>query len=73
MLFRSSAVAAYYYLRILVVMYFHEPGEPVVSLPAPVPSLKIAMWACAAGTLALGVFPSLILNFITASSAALLR
>lgn len=69
----NSAVAAYYYLRILVVMYFHEPGEPVVSLPAPVPSLKIAMWACAAGTLALGVFPSLILNFITASSAALLR
>ena len=23
----NSAVAAYYYLRILVVMYMHEPGE----------------------------------------------
>src|ERR1035437_1852034 len=27
----NSAVAAYYYLRILVVMYMHEPGEATES------------------------------------------
>ena len=30
----NSAVAAYYYLRILVVMYMKEPGEATLSLPA---------------------------------------
>lgn len=28
----NSAVAAYYYLRILVVMYFREPGEATSTL-----------------------------------------
>ena len=28
----NSAVAAYYYLRILVVMYMKEPGESMLSL-----------------------------------------
>src|SRR5271170_6989999 len=28
----SSAVAAYYYLRIIVVMYMHEPGESTLTL-----------------------------------------
>ena len=29
----NSAVAAYYYLRVLVVMYFKEPGEAVEDIP----------------------------------------
>ncbi len=66
----NSAVAAYYYLRIIVVMYMHEPGEATDSLP-PVPfSLKAALWGTAAGTLFLGVFPSIVLDF--ASRAAVL-
>ena len=61
----NSAVAAYYYLRILVVMYMKEPGESSADLqPAEWP-LKIAVYLSAAGTLALGIFPSWVLDFAT--------
>src|SRR5256885_13246281 len=54
----NSAVAAYYYLRILVVMYMHEPGEAASELePLPV-GLKTALIASVAGILVLGVFPA---------------
>ncbi len=59
----TSAVAAYYYLRILVVMYMHEAGEAASTLPPPGAGLKTALWASAVGTLILGIFPSLVLDF----------
>lgn len=59
----NSAVAAYYYLRIIVVMYFHEPGESVADLQAPSPGIQAVLWASAAATLILGVFPSWVLDF----------
>jgi NADH-quinone oxidoreductase subunit N len=65
----NSVVAAYYYLRILVVMYMHEPGESSEPLP-PLPiGLKTALWASAAGTLLLGIYPSLVLDFAGRSAA----
>jgi NADH-quinone oxidoreductase subunit N len=64
----NSAVAAYYYLRIIVVMYFHEP-DPTVDAPAPVaPGIRIALWGAALATLALGIFPSALLDFIERSA-----
>jgi NADH-quinone oxidoreductase subunit N len=65
----SSAVAAYYYLRILVVMYMHEPGESTVTLEPLSPGIRTTLWAAALGTLILGIFPSLLLNFANSSSA----
>jgi NADH-quinone oxidoreductase subunit N len=64
----NSAVAAYYYLRILVVMYFREPGEASVSVAAPTIGIRIALWGSVIGTLVLGIYPSLLLNFATYSS-----
>jgi NADH-quinone oxidoreductase subunit N len=64
----NSAVAAYYYLRILVVMYMHEPGESTVTLQPLGAGIAATLWATALGTLILGIFPSLILNFATSSS-----
>src|SRR5438270_7303027 len=64
----NSAVAAYYYLRILVVMYFREPGEATLSLMPLSTGIRTALWASALGTLVLGIFPSVILNFARSSS-----
>jgi NADH-quinone oxidoreductase subunit N len=61
----NSAVAAYYYLRILVVMYFNEPGDSVDTLDAPGIGLKIAVYASALGTLVLGIFPGWLLDIAT--------
>lgn len=59
----NSAVAAYYYLRILVVMYMKEPGENVLNLEPLGLGLSAALILPAAGTFILGIFPGLILNF----------
>ncbi|MBZ5602048.1 MAG: NADH-quinone oxidoreductase subunit N [Acidobacteriia bacterium] len=64
----NSAVAAYYYLRILVVMYMKDP-EPSEALPPAGPALQIAVYGSAIATLVLGIFPSFVLDF--ASKAAL--
>lgn len=64
----NSAVAAYYYLRILVVMYMREPAEATAELPPPAPAYKAALWASAAATLALGIFPTAVLEFASAAA-----
>jgi len=68
----NSAVAAYYYLRILVVMYFHEPGEAVESATPASFGTQVVLWGSAAAILALGFFPSLLLDFAR-QSATLMR
>jgi NADH-quinone oxidoreductase subunit N len=64
----NSAVAAYYYLRLIVVMYFQEPGESVENLPPVGGALQIAVYASAALTVLFGVRPDLILDFATKAS-----
>jgi NADH-quinone oxidoreductase subunit N len=59
----NSAVAAYYYLRLLVVMYMHEPGEVTNSLEPLSPGLSAAMVLPAIGTVLLGVAPGAVLTF----------
>ncbi|MGA3189758.1 MAG: NADH-quinone oxidoreductase subunit N [Bryobacteraceae bacterium] len=59
----NSAVAAYYYLQLLVVMYMKEPGESVENLPPVGFGIKVAVYASALGTLILGIFPSTILDY----------
>ncbi|HSW51327.1 MAG TPA: NADH-quinone oxidoreductase subunit N [Bryobacteraceae bacterium] len=68
----TSAVAAYYYLRVIVVMYMQEPAEATADLPPLGGALGASLWLSALGTLLLGIFPSLILDF-AAKSALLAR
>ncbi len=65
----NSAVAAYYYLRILVVMYMHEPGEAVKDSEPLSAGLRLALILPALGTLFLGIFPGWVLDFAGKSSA----
>jgi NADH-quinone oxidoreductase subunit N len=68
----NSAVAAYYYLRILVMMYMHEPGEAVENAEPLTPGLRAALILPAIGTLLLGIFPGWVLEF-AGKSAALVK
>ena len=65
----NSAVAAYYYLKLLVVMYFDEPGEVANSLGSPGAGLQAALIIPAIGTFILGIVPGVVLNFARNSSA----
>jgi NADH-quinone oxidoreductase subunit N len=68
----NSAVAAYYYLRILVVMYMREPSEAATAAEPLSPGLTFALVLPAIGTFFLGIFPSALLQF-AGKSALLLR
>jgi NADH-quinone oxidoreductase subunit N len=63
----NSAIGAYYYLRIIVMMYMQEPrGDiPVAPLPA---AAAIAVAVCVALTLYLGVLPGSVLDYATESA-----
>jgi NADH-quinone oxidoreductase subunit N len=63
----NSAVGAYYYLRIIVMMYMREPKNEVPVTAAP-PAAVLAMAICILATLYLGVFPGRVIDF-TARSA----
>jgi NADH-quinone oxidoreductase subunit N len=58
----NSGVGAYYYLRIIVMMYMREsPKEvPVTRVPF---ALGLALAVCSAATLYLGMFPGQILQY----------
>jgi len=65
----NSAVAAYYYLRVMVMMYFREPGEAAqIAEPLPL-GLRLSLLLAAAGTLALGIVPNWALQFAERASA----
>ncbi len=58
----SSAVGAYYYLRIVVMMYFKDGGMEV---PAKISGVSLAMLSIAAFCIfELGIFPSTLLDAI---------
>ncbi|WP_344873989.1 NADH-quinone oxidoreductase subunit NuoN [Allokutzneria multivorans] len=59
----ASAVAAFFYLRIIVLMFMREPEEngPTVSLPGVPTTITIALGV--AVTVLLGVFPSAVLDW----------
>jgi NADH-quinone oxidoreductase subunit N len=67
----NSAVAAYYYLRLLVVMYMYEPGEVTNTLQPLGPGLSMALILPAIGTFFLGILPNAVLTF--ARNSAVLR
>jgi NADH-quinone oxidoreductase subunit N len=64
----NSAVAAYYYLRLLVVMWMQEPAEATKELPPPASATQVTVWASAMLTLLLGIFPTAVLNYAGRSS-----
>ncbi len=58
-----SVISAYYYLRVLVVMYMREPeGEVIMRTRSPAISLSIIVTAL--GILILGIIPSSILELV---------
>jgi NADH-quinone oxidoreductase subunit N len=59
----NSAVAAYYYLRLIVMMYMHEPNESTEGLQPVTAGMSAAIWVSAAATVGLGIFPGFVLDF----------
>ena len=57
----NSAIALYYYVNIIRLMYFVEPQHDAPALQ-PAPSLRWAIAVCAAVVIVLGLFPTALLK-----------
>jgi NADH-quinone oxidoreductase subunit N len=67
----TSVLGAYYYLRVVIAMFMTDREASVRVEPASSLSLNLALFAAVAGTLALGILPSLIGEAARASAVAL--
>ena len=68
----NSAIAAYYYLRLIVVMYMREPRDqaPMIAMPA---SVGFSVAAAAIATIYLGVLPGRVLDYALQGARALIK
>jgi NADH-quinone oxidoreductase subunit N len=66
----NGGVGAYYYLRLIVVMYMRESRKevPVTAVPFP---LRLALVICVAVTIYLGMFPGRVLQYAQDSAQQL--
>jgi NADH-quinone oxidoreductase subunit N len=61
----SSALAAFFYIRVIVLMFFSEATEDGTSVEIPSILTRTVIVASAAITLILGVYPTPLLDFIS--------
>lgn len=66
----NSVIAAYYYLRVIVVMYFHRAPEEWQPAPMPL-AVGLVVFLTAAGTIYLGLFPNALMYFASLGASAL--
>jgi len=60
----SSAIAAFFYIRVIVLMFFREPAEDSTSVIIPSIFTQLTIAISAALTILIGVFPQPLLNLI---------
>ena len=68
----SSAIAAFFYIRVIVLMFFKDPVEDGTSVVIPSALTTITITVAAVITLILGIFPAPLIDFI-ASTAFFIR
>jgi NADH-quinone oxidoreductase subunit N len=66
----NAALAAFYYLRVIVYMYMRDPEDDPAELDrSPMESIALAVSVVA--VLALGIFPGAVLTLLEVSAASL--
>ena len=60
----ASIIAAFFYVRVVVLMYFADPTEETASVVIPSAFTTITLTAATVMTIALGVFPQWLLDII---------
>lgn len=68
----SSAIAAFFYIRVIVLMFFKDPVEDGTSVVIPSVYTQVTIAISTVATFALGIYPTPLINFIQ-STAQFLR
>ncbi len=61
----SSAIAAFFYIRVIIMMFFSDPQNDSVSIIIPTVKSRIAISTATITSAVLGIAPSLLLNSAT--------
>ena len=61
----SSAIAAFFYIRVIVLMFFKDPVEDGTSVVIPSALTTVTISVSAVVTLILGIYPAPLIDFIT--------
>ncbi len=69
----ASALAAFFYLRVVVVMFFSDPLPDGPTIAHPSIAVKTALAVAAFATVALGIAPSLLLHLANNSAGILAK
>ena len=64
----SSAIAAFFYVRVIVLMYFSEPSGDATTVAVPSAMMTVALTIGVAVTVVLGVFPQPVLDLAAHSA-----
>jgi len=64
----SSAIAAFFYIRVIVLMFFKDPVEDGTSVVIPSALTTTTIAVTSLITLILGIFPAPLINFIESSA-----
>ena len=67
----SSAIAAFFYVRVIVLMFFSEPAADGPTIAAPTVGTSAVVALAAAATVVLGVFPQPVLDLADQAASAL--
>jgi NADH-quinone oxidoreductase subunit N len=64
----SSAIAAFFYIRVIVLIFFKDPVEDGTSVVIPSGLTTITIAISAAVTLLMGIYPAPLINFIQSTA-----
>ena len=67
----ASAISAFFYLKVIVLMFFTNPGSDAPSIVMPSFLTRTAIAVAVVGTVLLGVFPQSVINLVDQSSTFL--
>ncbi|MFF5210297.1 NADH-quinone oxidoreductase subunit NuoN [Streptosporangium sp. NPDC000396] len=67
----TSAIAAFFYVRVIVLMFFSEPAADGPSIAAPTVGTSAVVALAAAATVVLGIFPQPVLDLADQAASAL--
>jgi NADH-quinone oxidoreductase subunit N len=67
----ASAISAFFYLRVIVLMFFTEPSGDAPSVVVPGLGTRAAIGLAVVATILLGVYPQVALDIADASSTFL--
>jgi NADH-quinone oxidoreductase subunit N len=67
----SSAIAAFFYVRVVVLMFFNEPAADGPAVATPSLGTAIVVTVATAATVVLGVFPQPVLDLADAAASTL--